>query len=106
MPVIYPGPGEEKALAQQLLNMAERARDVKVITDTLGNTHVAFEVPQELADRYLEAVAALSKATEEVKPAPKRRGRPRKQQPVEEPKVEENEDLTEDEDDEKDPDEE
>jgi len=70
MAVVYPGPGEEAEVAAALLELAESARDVKVITDTApGTGTVAFDVPDELADEY-------NKTDSEDKP--KRRGRPRK----------------------------
>lgn len=92
MAVIYPAPGEEKATVQQLLNMADSARDVRVTTDTIpGTGYVAFDVPDELADRWADArskaVQAIedlvSKALdeEEEKAPPKKRKYTRKAQP-------------------------
>lgn len=122
MAVIYPAPGEEKATVQQLLNMANSPRDVQVTTDTLpGTGYVAFLVPDELSDRWVdaksEAVAEVEKLVAEAldkeekaaakKAAPAKRGpgRPRKAQQVVEEAPEESEDDTEDETDEEDPEE-
>jgi len=93
MATIFPAVGEEKAVAQQLLNMADSARDVKIITDTApGTGYVAFSVPDELGDRYIEAQRLAKDIDEEIQKrlaaedeeeasVPKKRvGRPRKQQ--------------------------
>lgn len=63
---VEPGEGGLSDLARTLLALADHPRDVR----TAGNG-TTFEVPVELADRYLE----LLHGTPE-KPEPKRRGRP------------------------------
>lgn len=64
--LIVPRSGKEKETARLLLELADRARDVKTNTDGPG---VTFVVPQELAKRYQQ-----SGETEVT--GVKRRGRP------------------------------
>lgn len=73
MAIVVPAPGQHKATARALLDLAGSPRDVR----TIGNG-LEFEVPDELADRY-HSVDTGKVITDEPDAAParpvKRRGR-------------------------------
>jgi len=87
MTVITPDQ-DASATAALLLHLAEEKginpHEVRVITDN----GLEFDVPDELADAYLEALSGVEEASAESAeeseeeaeeaPAPKKRGRPRK----------------------------
>lgn len=78
MAVVVPGRGKATETAKLLLELANSQWDVKTTTEFGGDHGVAFVVPDDLHDRYLEAINQ-PQAGEEEAPAPKRRGgRPRK----------------------------
>jgi hypothetical protein len=81
MAVVIPRRGEATKTAQLLLELADSQWDVKTTTEYGGDKGVAFVIPDDLHDRYLEATGH-GKDDEEEAPAPKRRGRPRKTQPA------------------------
>lgn len=69
MAIVVPAPGTLKDTARLLLSLADHVHDVRTVSNG-----TQFEVPDELADRYHQA---LSGAVPDgpSKPAPKRRGR-------------------------------
>lgn len=73
MATVHPGPGEDiSTVAQTLLGLAGDPRDVAFVPED-----GAFEVPDELADKYLKHNAP---AAEEA-PEPPRKRTARKAQP-------------------------
>lgn len=86
MALVVPGRGKAAETAKLLLELANSQWDVKTTTEFGGDHGIAFLVPDDLHDRYLEALNQPQAGEEEDAPAPKRRGgRPRKvAAPVEE----------------------
>jgi len=78
MALVVPSRGKAEETARLLLELADSVWDVKTTTEHGGDMGVAFLVPDDLHDRYLDALNQ-PEAGEEDKPAPKRKGgRPRK----------------------------
>lgn len=65
-------PGMAEQVARDLLSLADSKFDVQSTSD-----HGVFVVPAYLAERYAAAMADVQSSAEE--PAPKRRGRARKE---------------------------
>lgn len=78
MALVIPSRGKATETAKLLLELADSQWDVKTTTEFGGDHGVAFIVPDDLHDRYLEATGH---GKGEESPAPKRRGRPRKAAP-------------------------
>lgn len=78
MALIVPGKGETREVAKLLLKLADDPMDVATTAD--GPDGVSFVVPDELHDKYLDALEGVdqtpAETADEGSPAPKRRGRP------------------------------
>lgn len=78
MALIVPSKGETRQVAKLLLSLTDDPRDIATTAE--GPDGVSFVVPDELHDKYLDALEDVDKAPAEIAdegaPAPKRRGRP------------------------------
>jgi hypothetical protein len=77
---VYPEQGEFPRIAKALLEAADHPRQVL----TVSNPRMGFLVPEDVFNRFHNAQAAAweredVQPVQEEAPAPKRRGRPRKQ---------------------------
>lgn len=67
MAVLFPEPGQESATARRLLELAEKASDVRTSTDSIpGAGTVSFVIPDALLDAYLKNGSAFAQAKSEV----------------------------------------
>jgi hypothetical protein len=94
MALVVPRRGKAQETAQLLLELADSVWHVRTTTEFGGDGGIAFLIPDELHDKYLEAIgqAPVGEEEEAPAPAPKRRGgRPRKAVPAVEPDATESE---------------